>query len=336
MTATMTEKKKRKKPVLSPSTPVETVERAEVEDVKADTLIEKMSRDVKAAAKTLDRESARQLVDIYYNCQRQRIRMSNIDSAKSADGKSSQVVRMFLDYWEKLEKMSGACLGYYAAAHPAGRWMLSQYGCGPVLTAGFLAHFDITKAPTAGHFWRYAGLDITQEWLPGQKCPWNIFLKSKCYLLGESFVKSSFNEASVYGHWYKVRKQYEHERNLAGGNAEYIANMLKKKSFGDDTDAVLWYTGCVTPEKAREFFAVTTKSAGLIKKYAGEPGSGVPMLPPSHVHHRATRWAVKLFLSHFHEVWYTRHYGRPCPYPYAMSHLGHAHKIPVPDWDGNA
>jgi hypothetical protein len=43
-----------------------------------------------------------------------------------------------------------------------------------------LARIDIVKAPTAGHIWRYAGLDPTVRWNKGEKRPWNAGLKVLC------------------------------------------------------------------------------------------------------------------------------------------------------------
>jgi len=53
-------------------------------------------------------------------------------------------------------------------------------------------------------------------------------------------------------------------------------------------------------------------------------------LPDARIHLRAERYAVKLFLAHLHEVWFTHHYGRPPPAPYPIAHGGHAHVIAVP------
>jgi DNA modification methylase len=53
-------------------------------------------------------------------------------------------------------------------------------------------------------------------------------------------------------------------------------------------------------------------------------------LPPAHIHARAKRYAVKLFLSHLHETMHEIEHGTTPPLPYALAHLGHAHKIEVP------
>ena len=49
--------------------------------------------------------------------------------------------------------------------------------------------------------------------------------------------------------------------------------------------------------------------------------------PPAHIHARAKRFAVKIFISNLHEVWFEKHFGRPAPAPYPFAHLGHTHKI---------
>ena len=53
-------------------------------------------------------------------------------------------------------------------------------------------------------------------------------------------------------------------------------------------------------------------------------------LPPAQLHRRAVRWAVKLFLAHYHEVSYLASYGAPPPLPYIIER-GHAHKIERPE-----
>jgi len=58
-------------------------------------------------------------------------------------------------------------------------------------------------------------------------------------------------------------------------------------------------------------------------------------LPPAHIHARAKRYAVKLFLSHWHHKAYEFHFGKPPPFPYPIAFLGHAHFIALPGSDGN-
>jgi len=142
-------------------------------------------------------------------------------------------------------------------------------------------------------------LDPTVTWEKKTKRPWNAALKVVTWKIGESFVKVSSNENDVYGKVYVERKALEIERNEVGAFAEQAAEKLRKFKFSEDTGA----------HKAYE---------------AGK-------LPPAHIHARAKRYAVKLFLAHWQEVAYYHHFGERAPKPYVITHLGHAHYIEPPN-----
>ncbi|MHB8069867.1 MAG: hypothetical protein ACYDIC_18395, partial [Desulfobaccales bacterium] len=50
-------------------------------------------------------------------------------------------------------------------------------------------------------------------------------------------------------------------------------------------------------------------------------------LPPGHIHARAKRYAVKIFLSHYHARAYELEFGEKPPAPYPLAIMGHAHYI---------
>ena len=55
-------------------------------------------------------------------------------------------------------------------------------------------------------------------------------------------------------------------------------------------------------------------------------------LPPAHIHARAKRYAVKLFLAHWHAVAYWYAMKGHAPKPYILTKQGgHAHEIEVPN-----
>ena len=58
----------------------------------------------------------------------------------------------------------------------------------------------------------------------------------------------------------------------------------------------------------------------------------VGKLPKAHIQARAERYAVKIFLSHWHTVAYCEAHGKLPPKPYVLSILGHADMIQVPNW----
>ena len=53
-------------------------------------------------------------------------------------------------------------------------------------------------------------------------------------------------------------------------------------------------------------------------------------LPPKQIDNRARRYAVKMFLSHFHNCWWREAMGTEPPKPFALEHCGHAHYIAPP------
>ena len=255
--------------------------------------VQRLTRDIAVAAKTLSDAEVRFLVDSYYQMQENRIRAAG--QIRSMGDEPHLVLGWLEEQNATLEAQIKRALDKYTETHPVGEWMRSVFGIGPVIAAGMLAHIDITKAPTVGHIWRFAGLDPTVRWEKGQKRPWNAALKVLCFHAGESFVKFSNDERCVYGHFYRERRAYEERKNEAGDYAEQAKQKLERFKIGKDTDAYKAY---------------------IIGK-----------LPPGHLHARAKRYAVKLFLSHLHGEMYRTVLGKEPPLPYPIAILGHAHMV---------
>jgi hypothetical protein len=255
--------------------------------------IERLTRDVRASSKLMDRTQARFLVDSYYQMQENRIRADG-QIRSIEDQEPTAVLDWLSDQNSALENQIKGALKVYVEDQEIGKWALNICGIGPVIAAGLIAHIDIEKAPTVGHIWRFAGLDPTLSWQKGEKRPWNASLKVICWKAGESFVKVSNNENDIYGKIYAARKEYEAKRNEAGELADQAAAKLAKFKIGKTTEAYKAYS--------------------------------VGKLPPAHIHARAKRYAVKLFLSHFWEEW-RRIEGLEIVAPYPIAHMGHVHKI---------
>lgn len=267
---------------------------------ETDEIIIKLAKDLRKAAETLTPNEARFLVDTYYKMQEDRIRAGGqIRSMKSSEEKPVEephgVIQWIEEKSSQMEQQVKAALDVYSQSKPVGVWARSVVGIGPVIAAGLLAHIDITRAPTVGHIWRFAGLDPTVKWEKKTKRPWNASLKTLCWKIGESFVKLSGRDDCFYGKLYLQRKAIEIEKNERREFAAQAEQKLKDFKIGKDTDAYKAY------------------SQG--------------MLPPAHIHSRAKRWAVKLFLAHSHDQAYRDHYKTEPPKPYAIAILGHAHQI---------
>lgn len=252
------------------------------------------------AAREQARAEMRFLVDAYYLSQENRKRIGNQVTALGKAGKSNQWIEQFRGEQEKVEAKCLKRIRELLEPFVVGRWSQTVCGVGPVIAAGLIAHIDIRLTPTAGHIWRFAGLDPTSKWNKKEKRPWNADLKKLCWNIGECFVKVSARESDVYGKVYLERKFKEQARNEAGELAEQAAASLLKNRYGDDT-------------KAKDFY-----QRGL--------------LPPAHIHARAKRYAVKLFLAHWHHVAYETEYGLAPPKPYVIAHGGHTHFIAPPGW----
>jgi hypothetical protein len=262
--------------------------------------LKRLTKDIKAAAATLTDVEARYLVDTYYQLQDNRIRADGQIRSMTARDEPHSTLTWLSDNDAMLERNIKSALDVYGSAHLEGRWAKSIVGIGPVISAGLLAHIDITKAPTVGHVWRFAGLDPTVKWEKKTKRPWNASLKTLCWKIGESFVKFSGHEDDVYGKLYLERKAKEIARNDAGALAEQAAAKLAAFKIGKATEAF------------------------------GHYSSG--RLPPAHIHARAKRWTVKLFLAHYHAVAYRYRFGEHAPKPYVLSQLQHGHEIVCPNW----
>jgi hypothetical protein len=262
--------------------------------------LRRLTKDIKAAATTLSAGEVRFLVDYYYQLQEDRIRSAHQVRTLTEAGEPHQVIGWLGENTGMLERNIKSALDVYTDGQRVGRWSKSIVGIGPILSAGLLAHIEIERAPTVGHIWRFAGLDPTLTWEKKTKRPWNASLKTLCWKIGESFVKVSGHEADIYGKLYLHRKAYEQQRNDAGELAQQAADKLTKFRIGVDTQARGHY----------------------------EAGR----LPPAHIHARAKRWAVKLFLAHWHEVAFRVRFDAAPPKPYVLEHLGHVDQIDVPNW----
>ncbi len=266
--------------------------------------IDKLRRDMREAAGGLGHREARFLVDAYYMLQGNRIEAANQVRALTESEEPHVILAWLFDQQKTLENEIKKSLDSYTDAHEIGLWAKTITGIGPVISAGLSAHIDIEQAPTVGHIWRFAGLDPTVRWGKGEKRPWNASLKVLCWKIGESFVKVHANESDIYGKVYVTRKVQEMEKNEAGDFADQAARALEEKKYGKETEA----------------------------RKAYEKGK----LPQARIHARAKRYAVKLFLSHWHHVAYESYFGKEPPKPYIIEHGGHVHFVGPPNWPMSA
>ena len=322
--------------------------------------VTRLTKDLKLASVTLSIPEVRFLVDSYYSMQDDRKRADNQVRALNTSGEPHDVLNWLLENSRTLENQIKRALDAYSNGVPLGQWARSICGIGPVLAAGLLAHINVENAPTVGRIWRFAGYDPTVIWhskdnakkmvtqaMDGKKKvdadvvaaaakladrtvdqlertrvffqkikkegatekgwtqdmlastiavrPWNARLKTLCWKIGESFVKVKGKEEDFYGKVYEKRKEYETAKNDKG-------------DYKGQADAGLKRVG---------------RSTEAYKHYKNGK------LPPGRIHERAKRYAVKLFLAHYHDRGLTL-LGKVPPLPYPIAHMDHAHFIPAP------
>ena len=128
------------------------------------------------------------------------------------------------------------------------------------------------------------------------KPPYNKELKMLCWKIGESFVKVSGKEESLYGRLYRERKALEEVKNEQLAYKDQAQDKLENNNIGKTTEAYKHY------------------SAGK--------------LPPSHIASRAKRYAVKIFISHLYDEMYRQEFKKEPARAYVFEHLGHVDVIP--------
>lgn len=312
--------------------------------------LKKLRADLRGAALALKPDEVRYLVDLYYQIQDYRIQAQGQDRAAqvavcgecgkevayklrkrptpaflvaphpvTGDGdeecpgsleetgpkqQPNALVSYVFEMFEGLEDEVKRALDHYTEGQPVGVWLRSIRGIGPVISAGLIAHvYHLDPFPTsASHLMSFAGMNPDAKWEKGERRPWNARLKTLvAYKLGESFVKVHNHEEDFYGKLYAKRKRLEESRN-------------ERLEFKDQAAAWL--------------LKMKDKSTEAFKAYSAG------RLPKQHVHARARRVAVKMFLSHYYTVCHFLRKGELGPRPYALEHLpGHNDVVPIPCTD---
>ena len=268
----------------------------------------------------------RAIVKTYYQIQLMRIGTASQQRTNAELEQPDDFLLYLTNQYAQLEKTIKGGLEKYVKGNAVGRWLLSLHGIGPVISAALMSHIDITKAPTAGHIWSFAGLIPGVTWEKGQKRPWNAELKTICWKAGQSFMKHSANDKCYYGHIYRERKKMEWDRNLNGNFAKQAIEA--QQYYSDTTESYNWVMGFYDPNDIYNHMqaGVPLSPENLAKIRLPKP-TGTPMLPPGQLDARGRRYAVKIFLSHLQAVMYYDHYKTDPPKPFVLAHLNHAHVI---------
>ena len=106
-----------------------------------------LKADLKKAALIMTAHEARYLVDLYYQIQEFRKSASNQISAMKKDQEPMAVIDWVFGTTERIEMEIKKALDIYTDHEETGvgAWAKDIIGIGPVISAGLLAHIDISK-----------------------------------------------------------------------------------------------------------------------------------------------------------------------------------------------
>ena len=308
-------------------------------------LVKSLSRADIVTAAVYNREQAMSLVGLYQDIQKLRVGASNKVSAHERNVDilaDSALIKQLKKELAKVEAQAARGLEAYAEAQPLGKWCLSILGVGPVITAGLLAHIDLTKAPCPSSIHKFAGLlaKEDQRWEKGKKRPYNARLKTLCWLLGECFKRAGMSneKAALTADQLSVMKPEERSLHFkrkaaiesSGGLYVRLYRERKEQEISRNESGSLTGRAMMLLEEAE-------KNRRKLSPEQIEAWSN-GKLQPVGLDLRAKRFAVKIFLNHYFEVG-REIMGLDAVQPYIFSGharaagLGeHVHRYAVPNW----
>jgi len=156
----------------------------------------------------IDQTLIRSLVDLRdKTLQKARIGMTNRIKAveRGSDEMSPEqveILKIWTARFEELEKDVENQIKELAKDSYIIQQMTAVKGVGLVLAAKVSSMIDIRRADTVSALWRYAGYAVMdgkrERPVKGEKLHYNVRLKSACYLIGSSFLRSNSPYRRVY------------------------------------------------------------------------------------------------------------------------------------------
>lgn len=197
-----------------------------------------VNKDFTKAAKRMPEREVKYLVSMYYTCQEMRIAVAA--RLRMLGEESNELLGIFLNQFEEVEKDIQAALDVYTDNNGIGNRFRQVRGIGPVLTAGWLAHVNVHIAHNCAKVLSFGGYNPNMVWEKGQKRPYNAEFKLVLSKMGRAFVFLS-NRNSFFGQKYKDYKTLIEGKNERGEFAERCKEILAKKRYKETTLAYQAY-----------------------------------------------------------------------------------------------
>ena len=319
--------------------------------------VQRITKDLREAVKTLTSQESRYLVDYYYQMQEDRKRSANQNRAVK-DGADTEgpsgAVEWLASQGRCMESRVKTFLDIYSGHHPLGIWARANVGIGPVIAAGLLAHIDMAQAPTAGHIWSFAGLDPRVKWCAAAETAKEL---ESC--LGGRPSELTYEHVVIASNHFR-RKVATVERYATPLTWTSLVKAINRRPWNTPLKTLCWKIGesfVKVSGKPDAFYGklyvehrVEENTRNDLGEYAQQAADKLKRfkigkdtdayaaysqgkLPPAHLFARAKRRVVKLFLSHYHHVGYVLLHGEEPPRPWAIEHGGHTHYIAPPHLD---
>ena len=240
----------------------------------------------------LDDNSVRKIVASYHKIQEAKDSIEYL----LRDEDDIELVELMLDSLDSIESIIKRPLTNYSTASVVGEWCINQYGLGPVLTAGVMSHVDITKANTAGALWRYAGFEPSLQDSP--KVSFNGELKNICWKIGLNFAKYANRTKCFYGQLYlrdRTRRTEDNNNLMYADRAYELLDNVSSKNKPN----------------------IASLSMGK--------------LPQEQIDAQARRFAIKMFLSHYHAIAYQEYYNTVPDSPSFIYIDGEKEEVQIPN-----
>jgi len=262
----------------------------------------------------------RQLVSSYYGIQKVRVAMGNRTTAIVKEYGETEHTKMLKDVYDISEKIEKTIVKYIRSVvreFPIyTQWLKYVVGVGDVLAAGLIAGIKTpARFSNISKLWHYCGQHVVDGEAPsrrkGAKVDWNPFMRTLCWKLGESFVKTKGFYRSAYDRFRGVEERKSEEG--------IIRPIDKCIGYVPKDDKVIEVVGDKPLTKSK---IEKLKKMGYAELRVG--------MTKAHIHARAKRKTVKLFIAHLWHKWREIE-GLPITKPYAHALLGHSDFVEPPE-----
>ena len=324
--------------------------------------LQKLPNAVKNEIVLSSREDIKNLVREYYQAQSSRIKKgAEIRSAiKNAEERGEPTPNMgatqyLYNQFAGLENEIKKALDVWTKHDTVASWCREVMGIGPVIAAGLVTYFDITRAPSASHFLSYAGLnDNNDPWLGKKRSEELVKRHCKNATVTEEELMALSMDPECPRSIEKLIK-YAFDEKKGVYKRENLINNLAKIPYNAELKTLLWKLGesfvKVSKRDGSKYGEIyRIKSAKEAKMnaeglFADQAATKLEkfnigkttdaykaysngQLPKAHLHARAIRYTEKIFVCHLFEEMYRVYYNSEAPRPYPHAYLDHVDIIP--------